>query len=286
MYSESIMLFFVWLILIGLLSAGISALLLRTRKPLISRIYALFTISLGLIIIIIMSLLFTIMLFQRHPQTTPLDNMQNTKIANLSITTSVPFSVIKEHSSQFTTSIHPLFQAPEGNQNETQTTIRPTPVGTPGVSIADAFGPGYAVSAKARLSASAFDVDPKEQLEQSLDQNGSVTFVWTATPKYIGKQSLEVTITGVWTPSSGGTPKERPLAHQSLSLDVVDIPPPPPPSFFLLGQVDLGALLGVLLGSAFNVPVIIELIKIRHERKQERQQISRTPSSRKRKHRP
>ena len=86
-----------------------------------------------------------------------------------------------------------------------QYSATPIPIGTPGVPIRDVFGSGYTVSARAQLNASAFNLDPHEPQEQSLDQYTSVSFLWTAIPMFAGKQALEVVITGVWTPIGGLT---------------------------------------------------------------------------------
>jgi hypothetical protein len=153
-----------------------------------------------------------------------------------------------------------------------------TPVGTPQMPIRRAFGPNYEVFAVAQLSASAFDVSPLEQGKQSLDQE-EVDFTWTVTPKYSGEQVLNVAVTGVWVPRNGGEPIERPLASHLFHLKVID-PPSPPPPFFSLGQVTVGEILILIVGSLLNVPWIVESIgKRRREKEQKQQTLSADPVS-------
>lgn len=214
------------------------------------------------------------------PGTNGIQNVQNIDIANLNISTSVEFPVIKGQSISIETAIFTQ-QMTESSGTVVQYSAKPIPIGTPGVPIRDVFGTGYTVSARAQLSASAFNIDPHESQEQSFDQNNPVIFPWTATPLFSGKQDLEVVITGVWTPKGGGVAIERPLARQSFSLDVAESSS----SFISLGQLDLGTLLGVFFGSALNVPWVIELVKKMRERRQRRRQPSHIPSPARKKRR-
>jgi len=256
---------FLWFFLIGIPSAGISAFLLRTKRTRISRIFVIILLTM----IVLLSCDLSILPFLPPP----LQKIQITSRGELGpyIITSVPSSVEKEKSIHVKTSL--TFSMPRENKGEIQYVARPTPAGTPRVLTGRASE--YVISVKARLSASAFDVDPKELLEEQYSAQAPITFYWTATPKYAGKQALVVTVTEVWTPKSGGILIERPLAYHSFSLDVSDTPP----SLFSLGQIDLGMLLGVLLGSALNIPWIIELIKKMHERRGKRFQTSHTASA-------
>lgn len=211
----------------------------------------------------------------RGPQ--PPQVVQDTDIANLYIRTSIELPVIKGQSIHIKTFIF-VEEMPK-DSDTIQYGATPIPIGTPKVPIKDAFGGGYTVSAKAQLDASAFNLDPHEQQEQSLDQTDYVTFPWTATPMFTGKQALEVIVTGVWTPKEGGVPIERPLAGQSFSLNVTE----QPSSFISLGQIDFGTLLGVLLGSALNIPWIVELVKKIRGKRQKKGQNHSTKKKNRRK---
>lgn len=137
-----------------------------------------------------------------------------------------------------------------------------TPTGTPDVPIQNAFGYGYDVFALAQLSASSFDIDPRDQKQQSLDQ-GEVHFVWIITPKYPGQQQLYAAITGQWVPRSGGSSLTRPLGSLSETVVVDDLPQVDQVNPFLsMGQ----NLLLLLIGSVFSVPWIWDLVAKKREK--------------------
>ncbi len=193
----------------------------------------------------------------------PPHQVEKTDVADLVIQTSVDLTVLKDQSTRVSVTISRLGQFPSSSGSTPQPTVGLTPVGTPGVPIVKAFGPGYNVSAVAQLNASAFDVAPQGQQEESLDQPLLVIFTWTVAPKYTGPQVLAVTVTGRWTPKNGEPVIERPLASQFLSIDVIDTPKveETPKPFFSFSQLDVTQLLIVLLSSGLNVPWIIELAK-------------------------
>jgi hypothetical protein len=144
---------------------------------------------------------------------------------------------------------------------------QPTPVGTPGVPVAKAFGSGYDFFVQAQLNASAFDVVPQEQPVRAFDQPG--TFTWALTPRYTGYQSVEVIVTGRWIPRSGGPAIEHQLARQSFSFEVAATPSPSFSLRRLAVTQPLMTLFVALLSLALNVPWIIELLKKRPETKSE-----------------
>jgi hypothetical protein len=199
--------------------------------------------------------------------------IQNTDISGLAIqsgwkfTTPVHESIAISLTIVNTSSNVPVIPQP----NQTQASSQLTPVGTPHVPILEAFGPNYDVFAVAQLSASAFDVDPREQLKQSLDQQ-EVIFTWNVTPKYGGGQTLNFAVTGIWIPKSGGETIERPLANLSGNMWVIDVGD----AFFTFGKITLADLLLALIASVLNVPWIVDLIKKRKEEKKKKQ--SATPS--------
>jgi len=139
------------------------------------------------------------------------DSISDTDISGLSIHTSW-WSDQETHSSTFVeVEILPTpSTTPTVEPSQTQASSQLTPVGTPNVPIAQAFGTQYDVFAKATLSASAFDVDPQQQPIQSLNQKG-VLFTWTVAPKYAGSQVLNISVTGIWRSGSGLIQNARPL---------------------------------------------------------------------------
>jgi hypothetical protein len=203
--------------------------------------------------------------------TGPMQQVEETEIPDLVIRTSVYYALVKDHSVQVNVFIFQRGQSLAGSNNALQPTVDLTPVGTPRVPIVKAFGPGYDVSAVSQLNASAFDVAPQGQQEQSLNQPHSVNFTWNVTPKFVGQQSLEVVVTGKWT-RGGGTPIERPLASQFLLVNVVDTPHEDTPHPVISwGQLDASQLFVVFLSSVFNVPWIVELVKRWRASKQKEQ---------------
>src|SRR6266566_1486070 len=134
-----------------------------------------------LIVTVFIFLCFFILLTIPIPHGGPPVQVEEAFVADLDIQTTVNLPLIKDQSTPVYVSISQLGQFPSSSGSTPQPTVGLTPVGTPGVPIVKAFGPGYNVSAIAQLSASAFDVAPQEQPEQSLGQPYSVTFTWTVT---------------------------------------------------------------------------------------------------------
>lgn len=78
----------------------------------------------------------------------------------------------------------------------------PIPVGTAGVTVERAFGPGYDVYAIANLAAVKFDVTPNSIEWQSLDQRID-EWGWTITPKALGRQVIFFNVNLEWRPQPG-----------------------------------------------------------------------------------
>ncbi|HLZ80008.1 MAG TPA: hypothetical protein VKP04_00100 [Ktedonobacteraceae bacterium] len=128
--------------------------------------------------------------------------------------------------------------------------------------------PSTVTSTTAQLLGSSFEIDPPQQMPQSLDQ-GEVHFVWTITPKYPGQQQLYATITSTWVPKSGGDPSIT-GSLGSISWDIpVEGKQDPPGStpgenpLLLIGQ----NILLALISSVLSIPWIWDLIAKRREKK-------------------
>jgi len=196
-----------------------------------------------------------------------------TKISGLTTEIRWPTQVVQDQSFVLEVSVLPTsLPPPESTSAPGQQHIlrQLTPVGTPDRPISQAFGPKFDAFASADVKASAFDISPQQQIMQSLDQN-EVDFFWTLTPRYSDDQKLRVDITGIWKPKGGGEPIERPLSGQILSITVLSMPVATSASFFAPGQLTLSDLFVALLGSALNVPWIVELARKRKESKKETQ---------------
>src|SRR5579885_2894803 len=126
------------------------------------------------------------------------------QLSAVQVKTEVPSKVQVNHSYDLRVSLVPK----DGSQNLSdivveQTTIAsamPTPAGTPGVSIAKAFGAGYAPYATAALTSGTFDVTLVGQETQSLQQP-SVVWDWNITPHQAGAQVITGAITVEWLPT-------------------------------------------------------------------------------------
>ena len=168
--------------------------------------------------------------------------------------------------------------------NPTQVITELTPFGTPGVSIGDAFGPNYEVIAEAQLFATAFKIQPDGVETQTLDQH-IVSFHWSVLPQESGLQTIDVTIWGKWTPKDGGQPEQRIIGQPYLSIEVAE-KAANNVQFFTFGQITLGEILLGFIGSALNVPWLLDFRRKRSEEKRRRQSLSsstsvRPPKSRK-----
>ncbi len=129
-------------------------------------------------------------------------------------------------------------------------------VGTPGVPIAEAFGPNYAGYASAHLDTIGFNVSPTAAEVESLDQP-RIDWGWTISPMNSGQQYALVGITGIWQPCSGvGTAIKRQL-WTSRPIDIaVDEPLLQRNSFdlvgFLTGTAGASSLLLIVLRAAWH----------------------------------
>ena len=135
-------------------------------------------------------------------------------------------------------------------------------IGVPNISLREAFGPGYEVAVKASLSASSFDIDPKDYPLQLIIEGGSAHFYWTTTPKFVGNQVISITFTGIWT--GAGKQIERPLAHQTIELniepsDVSNTKSADNDRFMQRGHIEIGEVLTTLIGG-LALPAIVWLV--------------------------
>lgn len=234
-----------------------------------------------ILLIFIFLILFSHLLFSIHSHTSPYpSSVQNILLENLYITASTSFKAQKDHSQEVKidiTGTKPYYITSRSLPASTTAVSQPKAIGTPQVPIQRAFGPNYDVSAVAQLAASAFDIDPKEQPEQSLDQQDNVSFVWTITPKFSGSQVIYISVTGIW--ANGSTIIKRPLGNLTLDIDVAD-PPPPPSPFINMGQINASDIIMVFLGSALNIQWIWGLVQERRKAKKQKKQ-SPSPSQKK-----
>ncbi len=195
---------------------------------------------------------------------TPTPEMICSQIPEIKIETVYPAHMIINQSYVITVSLvsktepSPILQSLE---KATMVVTEPTPVGTPGATVQQAFGQGFEPFATATLNAGSFKVLSAPSGEQSLRQR-IVEWDWNVTPQYTGTQILSVDIEVAWKPIKvgGGSvlpPPTYRIGNPQLIVDVTK-PPTPPPPLFTLGQITLGDLItqmiiGILIFSTLAV---------------------------------
>src|SRR5262249_2037825 len=145
-----------------------------------------------------------------------------------------------------------------------QTTVahtQPTAVGTPGASIAKAFGAGYEPYAVADLTSGTFDVQMVGEQMQSLRQP-SVIWNSNTTPHQTGSQALSGSISIEWIPtkqSNGALPPPKYVIsniQQSFDVQGNGVTLPFDPSVITLGKLDIGSLVTQILAALIAAALI------------------------------
>jgi hypothetical protein len=139
------------------------------------------------------------------------------------------------------------------------------PVGTPQVSLRDAFGPNYHVFATANLVNSAFDIVLVSRQPQPFDQD-RLDWVWNISPKRRGEHILAASVSILWMPGPTVPITKTTIDNNSVYRQVwhgyfkVDVTEPliRPGSYTLIeiwdklfGAGALGLALGALVPKAF-----------------------------------
>jgi LysM repeat protein len=133
------------------------------------------------------------------------------------------------------------------------------PVGTPGVPVAESFGPGYRGYAAAHLVGAAFDVSPLTTESQSLEQP-EIVWEWNVLPKKAGPQVVNVDIVVQWRPvGGGGEIIQRQVWRRQLQITVRE-------PLIAKGQLSLLTVVSGFLGSGLSIPWLYE--KIAEKRRQ------------------
>jgi hypothetical protein len=154
--------------------------------------------------------------------------------------------------------------------NATAIVTNATPVGTPGNTLVDAFGPDHSVVATATLETSTdiFSVVPTGPQPKPLDQE-IVEWTWFVTPLVDGDQSIGVDIEAQWTSTKNGKQSlpytlgfpRFPVNVQALPVVPTPTPTPPPPSppdpltlFIGISVPILAAIIGAFVLAYFTAP--------------------------------
>jgi len=127
------------------------------------------------------------------------------------------------------------------------------PAGTPGVPVAESFGPEYRGYAVAHLVGAAFDVSPLTTESQSLEQS-EIVWEWNVLPKKAGPQVVNVDIVVQWRPVGGaGEIIQRQVWRRQLQITVRE-------PLIAKGQLSLLTVVSGFLGSGLSIPWLYEKI--------------------------
>jgi hypothetical protein len=119
------------------------------------------------------------------------------------------------------------------------------------------------VALVANLYGAAFDISPTIPPSQSAEPT-IVGFHWNILPKQAGKQAFFLEVGATFRNQEGKELFTAYFLASTLTVNVSDTPLP----IFTFGQVTLGGILAALIGSALNVPWILERVqKSRKKRK-------------------
>src|SRR5229473_4645469 len=219
------------------------------------------------------------------PTPTPQQDIISSQIPDIKIEALYPAHMIINHSYVIKVSlVSKTGSSPTAPPIEKATMVvtEPTPVGTPGATVQQAFGQGFKPFATATLNAGSFKVLSAPSGELSLEQP-VVEWDWNVTPVSTGAQILSVDITITWELTQSAVvlfpPKFR-IGNPQLSVDVTE-PPTPPPPFLILGQIDLGKLItdGFVALISTGVVTSFGIWILRRRNKKAEQASSTTPSS-------
>lgn len=186
-------------------------------------------------------------------------------LSAVQVKTEAPTQVQVDHSYAFEIALTPK----DGSQEISdilveQTTVahtQPTTVGTPGASIAKAFGAGYEPYATAQLTSGTFDVQMVGEQMQSLRQQ-SVSWNWNITPHQSGAQVLSGAISIEWIPtkpSNGALPPPKFVItniQQRFDVQGSGVTLPFDPSVITIGTLDLGSLVTQILAALIAAALI------------------------------
>jgi LysM repeat protein len=127
------------------------------------------------------------------------------------------------------------------------------PAGTPGVPVAESFGPEYRGYAAAHLVGAAFDVSPLTTESQSLEQP-EIVWEWNVLPKKAGPQVVNLNVVVQWRPVGGaGEVIQRQVWRRQLQISVRE-------PLIAKGQLSLLTVVSGFLGSGLSIPWLYEKI--------------------------
>jgi|GEM_PF-3113381 len=143
-------------------------------------------------------------------------------------------------------------------------TPKAVPNSTPQVPIQSAFGEGYNTFAVARLSygGTVFEVsEPEPRARQSLDRS-EISWTWNVTPKESGRHIVNLVVEVEWEPTGEGGKRPEPYTIWAPDLTINVAKPP----LIVAGQLSVLSIVGMILGSALNVPFLYKVLQDRRKK--------------------
>ncbi|HEV8193172.1 MAG TPA: hypothetical protein VGP82_17050 [Ktedonobacterales bacterium] len=187
------------------------------------------------------------------------------QISAVQVKTELPTHVQVDHSYALRISLVPRDSSRDLSdivvEQTTVASTAPTPVGTPGATIARAFGAGYEPYATATLYSGTFDVRLAGQQTQSLRQQ-SMAWTWNITPHQTGAQVVTGAIYIEWKPTKQPNNALPPPTYtiatidQSIAVQGAGVSLPLDPSIVTAGKIDIGSLVTQILAALLAAALI------------------------------
>lgn len=157
----------------------------------------------------------------------------------------------------------------EGRQTNQAT---PLPIGTPVAPLNEAYGPQLTACAKVQLRGVGFEIESLEEESQCKSITGSDLLIWdwSITPKgeFNGDQKVIAVVKMEWTTTTDErvTFEESEIWRETMELETKK-------PIVTLGQINILTLIsGLLGGSFFSAPFILDILKRREEKTREEQE--------------
>lgn len=197
-------------------------------------------------------------------------SLSSTSVSGVTIMTSLPTVITQNQSFKIDVSITATSQSSQdptpSSSDQSQASTTTNILSASGTPIQQAFGSGYNFFVNPAIYATAFSAFPQEQKEQPLDQTTD-DFPFVLTPTASGLQTLTIPIIGTWVAKKGGQIIQHILAAPTFHVNVLSNPSllqnasSDSLPLFSIGQITLGGLLTILIGSLLDIPLVLEILR-------------------------
>ncbi len=125
----------------------------------------------------------------------------------------------------------------------------PKPVGTPGATLREAFGPSFVAWARPRLDATEFKKEPAQQdFKQLNDQR--LDWEWNVSSSSSGIQGARIVILVQWRSIESNESREDEVWSAKFDIEIRK-------PFLTIGQIQLGTILSAVMTSGLSVPFLL-----------------------------